>query len=67
LFGKLVDLEQVFADQHAEIAWLKGLKGPPNIKPSGMDKGTEPAKRDQPQNRPGAARSHRGLALRIEF
>ncbi len=53
LFSKLTKVEKVVADLRAENARLKGLKGPPDIKPSGMDKGTGPAKRDQPRNRPG--------------
>ena len=53
---QLIELQRMVAALRDEIARLKGGPGRPNLKPSGMERGTEP----KPPGRPGDRKRPRG-------
>jgi Transposase IS66 family len=66
LLAENAALEQALAELRAEVAALKGLKGRPAIKPSGMDPGTEPKPADQGRKRGARGRGTERLTIHAE-
>src|SRR5215213_6882123 len=63
LLGKMADLERTAAAQREEITRLKGLKGRPALKPSGMEKACEPKPSRDPDKRRGRGKVVPRVAL----
>jgi hypothetical protein len=63
LLAENAALKQAIAELREEVCALKGLKGGPRVKPSGMDKGTEPEPVGKRQERSAKGSKSERLAV----
>src|SRR3954454_11247651 len=62
LLAENAALRQVIAEQRAEVATLKGVKDRPKLRPSGMEKATEPEPDTRDRGRGAGGREPQGQA-----
>ncbi len=63
LMDEIAALKQMVSEHREEIARLKGLKGRPDIKPSGMDNATQPANSLKRAKRPSRGKVRPRVAV----
>ena len=66
LLAENATLRQAIAELRAEVATLKGVKGRPKVRPSGMEKGTEPEPAEAGRGRSAKAPKIGRLAIHEE-
>ena len=66
LLAENATLRQAIAELRAEVATLKGVKGRPKVRPSGMEKGTEPEPAEAGRGRSAKAPKIGRLAIHAE-
>jgi hypothetical protein len=66
LLAENAALKQAIAELRTEVATLKGVKGRPKVKPSGMEKGTEPEPDGRDRGRGAGGRKAKRLAIHEE-
>jgi hypothetical protein len=66
LMAENAALRQAIAELRAEVATLKGVKGRPEVRPSGMEKGTGPGPEARDQGRGAGSRKAKRLTIHEE-